>query len=89
MVELAKRFDFRLETMAEVGFMGQHDRKQLDRSRLAGLDMDRLEDGSHAATAELSSDCIRSKSLNLHRPSPCRVAVFILTFRYNGRQRSP
>ena len=67
MVELATALDFGLKAAAEafvIGPEGEH----FDRGGLAGLEVDALVDGSHAAPAQLPHHTVWPKLLDLHPP---------------------
>ena len=67
--QLAQRLDLGLEAVAKPIVMGQRHGEQLDRGGLAGFGHDRLEDGAHAAAAQLAADLVRSKLLDGHKRS--------------------
>lgn len=58
MVQLAKRFDFHFESLAEPRIVVEAGRQDLDRHRLLGLQVDALVDHSHPTPPERSQDAV-------------------------------
>jgi len=58
MVQLAKRFDFYFESLAEPRIVMEPGRQDLDRHRLLGLQIDALVDHSHPTPPERSQDAV-------------------------------
>ena len=67
MLQLLERFDFDFEPLAKTLFDGQMRIENLDRRRLAGFDIQALEDGPHAAAAKPPAKTIGSELFQLHQ----------------------
>ena len=65
-VELAEGLDFGLEADAEVLLLGKAAGQQFDGRRFAGLAMDPMIDGPHAAPAKRADDPIGAKPFDFH-----------------------